>query len=316
VIRKGIVLAGGRGTRLDPLTRVISKQLLPVYDKPLIYYPIATLMVAGIRDLLLITTPRSRPLFEELLGDGGAWGVRFSYAEQPRPGGIAQALLIGRDFLDGSPSALVLGDNIFYGHGLTRRLQQAAARLEGATIFGYPVDRPQRYGVLAFDEDGAVADIVEKPDEPPSSYAVTGLYMYDGRAPDLAAELTPSARGELEITDLNRRYLELGCLEVELLGRGYAWLDAGTPDSLHEAAGWVRTIEARQGLKVSCPEEVAFRMGLIDAARLRALASAHAGDEYAAYLERIAREPAPGDARPSPPRRTRAVRGAPVPGSA
>ena len=289
--RRGIVLAGGTGTRLHPLTAVVNKQLLPVYDKPLVYYPISTLMLAGIREMLVITTPAGQPQFRTLLGDGSAWGVRFEYVTQAAPEGIAQAFLLAEEFLAGAPSALVLGDNIFYGADLIRTLRRAADRQHGATIFGYRVERPEAYGVVAFDGDGRIADIVEKPATAPSPYAVTGLYFYDADVVDLARTLTPSARGELEITDLNRRYLERGALNVELFGRGFAWLDAGTPGTLLSASDFVRTIEERQGLKVSCPEEVAFRMGFIDRDHLERLAREMGENPYGRYLARIAREP-------------------------
>ena len=290
--RKGIVLAGGTGSRLHPLTTVVNKQLLPVYDKPLIYYPVSTLLLAGIRDILVITTPSGQAQFQALLGDGSAWGVRFRYAAQPSPEGIAQAFLIGESFLDGAACTLVLGDNLFYGDGLIGKLQRASARPSGGTVFGYRVDRPQAYGVLAFDEDGRVEGIVEKPAKPPSDYAVTGLYFYDADVVDLARTLTPSARGELEITDLNRLYLERGALDVELLGRGYAWLDAGTPETLLAASDFVRTLELRQGLKASCPEEVAYRMGFIGREQLHVLAEALGDSPYGRYLARVAQEPA------------------------
>jgi glucose-1-phosphate thymidylyltransferase len=295
VHRKGIVLAGGSGTRLDPLTRVVSKQLMPVYDKPLVYYPISTLMLAGIRDVCLITTPRAVPLFEELLGDGSDWGISLRYEVQPRPEGIAQAFLIAHDFLRGDPCALILGDNIFYGHGLVEQLQRAAAREVGATVFGYRVERPQRYGVVSFTRDGKVTDIVEKPTTPPSDYAVTGLYFYDGDVVDIARGLEPSDRGELEITDVNRAYLARDQLRVELLGRGFAWLDAGTPESLLAASDFMRTLESRQGLKASCPEEIAYRMGFIEEEKLLELADRTGNPAYGAYLRRIAREPAWAD---------------------
>lgn len=288
--RKGIVLAGGTGSRLYPLTSLVNKQLLPVYDKPLIYYPLSTLMLAGIRDILVITAPAGEDQFRALLGDGSAWGVRFSYAVQPAPEGIAQAFLIAEEFLGSAPCALVLGDNLFYGNSLIEKLQRASAEPAGATVFGYRVDRPQDYGVLAFDARGQVLDIVEKPADPPSDYAVTGLYFYDADVVDLARTLRPSARGELEITDLNRRYLERGRLRVELLGRGFAWLDAGTPESLHAAADFVRTLELRQGLKANCPEEVAFRMGFIDHEQLGHLADAIGQNPYGRYLRRVTRE--------------------------
>ena len=289
--RKGIVLAGGTGSRLHPMTAVVNKQLLPVYDKPLLYYPIATLMGAGIREILVITTPAGEAQFRALLGDGAAWGVSFEYAAQPRPEGIAQAFLIARDFLAGAPSALVLGDNLFYGNDLIEKLRRADGRGAGATVFGYRVERPEAYGVIAFDATGAVTDIIEKPSVPPSDYAVTGLYFFDADVVELAATLRPSARGELEITDLNRLYLERGLLHVEILGRGFAWLDAGTPESLLAASDFVRTLELRQGLKACCPEEVAFRMGFIDRAQLLRLAQALGDSAYGRYLARIADEP-------------------------
>jgi len=286
--RRGIILAGGSGTRLYPLTQSISKQLLPIYDKPMIYYPLSTLMLAGIRDVLIINTPHEQPLFERLLGDGSQWGMRFAYAAQPSPDGLAQAYLIGRDFVAGEPSALVLGDNLFYGHGFTEQLRRAANRVDGATVFGYWVNDPERYGVVEFDDDGAVLGLEEKPAAPRSNYAVTGLYFYDGRASDFAARLAPSSRGELEITDLNRLYLEEGTLSVEKLGRGYAWLDTGTHESLLQAGDFIATIESRQGLKVACPEEIAFAQGWIDAAQLRALAQPLAKNAYGQYLLRLA----------------------------
>jgi glucose-1-phosphate thymidylyltransferase len=266
---KGIVLAGGSGTRLHPMTLASSKQLLPVYDKPMVYYPLTVLMLAGIRDILIISTPQDLPQFRRLLGTGQEIGVRFSYAEQPAPEGIAQAFLIADTWLAGSPCALVLGDNLIFGEDLSAAFQTAATRASGATVFAYQVRDPERYGVVVFDERGQVSDIVEKPREPPSFWAVTGLYFYDERVTEFARAVKPSARGELEITDLNRLYLEEGSLHVERLGRGCAWLDAGTPDSLHQAAGFVQTIQSRQGMLVGCPEEVAFRMGFIDAAALR-----------------------------------------------
>ncbi|HEC15827.1 MAG TPA: glucose-1-phosphate thymidylyltransferase [Sedimenticola sp.] len=281
---KGIILAGGSGTRLYPLTRSVSKQLLPVYDKPMIYYPLSLLMMAGIRDILVITTPRDEVLFQELLGDGEQWGVRLSYAVQPEPGGLAQAFLIGRDFIAGRPCCLILGDNIFYGHGLVEVLQRAAGHKEGATVFGYWVKDPQRYGVAGFDAAGRVVSLEEKPARPRSNYAVTGLYFYDGRVADLAAGLEPSARGELEITDLNRLYLEQGALRLEKLGRGTAWLDTGTHESLMQASNFIETIEQRQGLKVCCPEEVAFTQGWIDADKLRQLGKALSKNGYGRYL--------------------------------
>ncbi len=292
--RKGIVLAGGEGTRLRPLTRVVSKQLLPVYDKPLIYYPLCTLMLAGIREVLVITTPEDQPLFRKLLDDGSQWGMELRYEVQPRPEGIAQALVIAREFLDGDPSALVLGDNIFYGDGLSGVLRRAADRESGATVFGYWVSEPERYGVVTLDGEGRPESIEEKPEDPRSNYAVTGLYFYDGRAPEIAAGLEPSERGELEITDLNRRYLSRGELEVEKLGRGYAWLDTGTCDSLLTAANLVQAVERRQGLKIACPEEIAYRMGWIDEEQVARLAEPQASSGYGDYLahvvEQVARE--------------------------
>jgi glucose-1-phosphate thymidylyltransferase len=287
---KGIILAGGSGTRLYPITRSTSKQLLPVYDKPLIYYPLSTLMLAGITDILIITTPSDRPAFEALLQDGRQWGLRLSYAEQPRPEGLAQALLIGREFIGGEPCCLILGDNIFFGHGLPELLQRAARGDHGATIFAYRVRDPERYGVVEFDRHGRAISLEEKPLRPRSSYAITGLYFYDGRAADFAARLAPSGRGELEITDLNRRYLEDGSLQVEGLGRGFAWLDTGTCDSLLQAATFVQTVEERQGLKIACVEEVAFQLGLIGAAQLRRLAQPLLKSAYGQYLESILRE--------------------------
>lgn len=282
--RKGIILAGGSGTRLYPLTQAISKQLLPVYDKPMIYYPLSVLMLAGIREVLVINTPHEQALFKTLLGDGSKWGMRIEYAAQPSPDGLAQAFLIGRDFLAGQPSCLVLGDNIFHGTGLTALLQRADARVDGATVFGYWVHDPERYGVAEFDASGRVVGLEEKPAQPRSNYAVTGLYFYDGRASDLAAELEPSPRGELEITDLNRRYLEAGELHLEQLGRGYAWLDTGTHQSLLEASTFIETIEARQGLRICCPEEIAWNNGWIDDAQLLALARPLAKNGYGQYL--------------------------------
>lgn len=282
--RKGIILAGGSGTRLYPITQGISKQLLPVYDKPMIYYPLSVLMLAGIREVLIINTPHEQALFKALLGDGSQWGMRFEYAVQPSPDGLAQAFTIGAKFLDGAPSCLVLGDNIFHGPGLTGLLKNADARSQGATVFGYWVQDPERYGVAEFDAAGRVIGLEEKPENPRSHYAVTGLYFYDGRAPEFAAGLSPSPRGELEITDLNKRYLQEGSLHLEQLGRGYAWLDTGTHQSLLEAANYIETIEARQGLRVSCPEEIAFYSGWIDAAQLEALARPLMKNGYGQYL--------------------------------
>jgi glucose-1-phosphate thymidylyltransferase len=283
---KGIILAGGSGTRLWPVTRVVSKQLLPVYDKPMIYYPLSTLMLAGIREILVISTPADLPRFRELLGDGSQWGLRFAYAEQPRPEGIAQALVIGRAFVGGDAVALVLGDNIFYGQGLSRLLQGLAERAEGATVFGYYVRDPERYGVAEFDAAGRVVGLEEKPSKPRSHYAVTGLYLYDNDVLEIAAGLRPSARGELEITDVNLEYLRRGTLRIEILGRGVAWLDTGTHDSLHEAGSFIQTLEKRQGLKVAAPEEIAYRMGWIAPDQVRALAEPMRGG-YGEYLLRI-----------------------------
>ncbi len=282
--RKGIILAGGSGTRLYPITQGISKQLLPVYDKPMIYYPLSVLMLAGIREVLIINTPHEQALFKGLLGDGTQWGMRFEYAVQPSPDGLAQAFTIGAEFLDGAPSCLVLGDNIFHGPGLTKMLARADARTHGATVFGYWVQDPERYGVAEFDGEGRVIGLEEKPENPRSHYAVTGLYFYDGRAPEFAAGLAPSPRGELEITDLNKCYLNEGSLHLEQLGRGYAWLDTGTHQSLLEAANYIETIEARQGLRVSCPEEIAFYNGWIDAAQLEMLAKPLMKNGYGQYL--------------------------------
>ena len=281
---KGIVLAGGSGTRLYPVTQVVSKQLLPVYDKPMVYYPLSTLMQAGIRDILLISTPQDTPRFEALLGDGRRWGLHLQYAVQPKPGGIAQAFLVGREFIGKDRVALVLGDNIFHGDGLDRMLQRAASRESGATVFAYAVKNPERYGVIEFDGKGRAVGIEEKPSKPKSRYAVTGLYFYDPSVVDVAANLKPSARGELEITDVNRVYLERGTLSVQVMGRGTAWLDTGTHESLLEAAHFIETIERRQGLKIACPEEIAYRMGYIDAAQLERLADPMKKNSYGRYL--------------------------------
>ena len=287
---KGIVLAGGSGARLYPATHVVSKQLLPVYDKPMVYYPLSTLMLAGIRDMLLISTPQDTPRFEQLLGDGRQWGVRLSYAVQERPAGIAQAFLIGREFIGRERVALILGDNIFFGHDLVPLMKRGVERERGATVFAYPVNDPQRYGVVEFDANGRALSIEEKPKQPKSRYAVTGLYFYDARVVDIATRLKPSARGELEITDVNRAYLERGELEVVPMKRGMAWLDTGTHEALLEAAHFIETIERRQGLKIACPEEVAWRTGFIDAAQLEALARQHEKSSYGDYLRRVLTE--------------------------
>ena len=292
-MRKGIILAGGTGTRLHPVTRAVSKQLLPIYDKPMIYYPLSTLMLGEIRDVLVISTPQDLPAFSRLLGDGSQWGLAISYAEQPSPDGLAQAFIIGRGFLGGGPCCLVLGDNIFYGHDLSHVLQRASRRTRGATIFGYHVKNPSAYGVIDFDGQGRPATIEEKPAHPRSNYAVTGLYFYDERVVDIARQICPSPRGELEITDINTAYLELGELEVIRLGRGTAWLDTGTHETLLQASLFIETIEQRQGLKISCPEEIAYRMGYIDGAQVQRLAGALGKTAYARYLLQLLQEQPP-----------------------
>ena len=291
-VRKGIILAGGSGSRLYPATQVLSKQLLPVYDKPMIYYPLSTLMLAGIRDILLISTPEDTPRFTQLLGDGKRWGIDLRYAVQQTPNGLAQAFVIGRDFVGGASSALVLGDNIFYGHDLQPMLARANTRTAGATVFAYPVADPERYGVAEFDPEGRVLSLAEKPQQPKSRYAVTGLYFYDNRVLDIAADLKPSTRGEFEITDINQAYLRLGELAVEVMGRGMAWLDTGTHESLLEAAQYIATIERRQGLKIACPEEIAYRQGYIDATALEKLGQAMAKNGYGQYLLSLLHGPA------------------------
>jgi len=286
---KGIILAGGSGTRLHPLTHSISKQLMPVYDKPMVYYPLTTLMLAGIRDVLLISTPQDTPRFAELLADGSQWGMNIQYAVQPSPDGLAQAFIIGKDFVGNNPSSLVLGDNIFYGHDLVKLLSSANARTQGASVFAYHVHDPERYGVVEFDAQQRAISIEEKPQVPKSNYAVTGLYFYDQQVCDIAADIQPSARGELEITDVNKRYLEMAQLNVEIMGRGYAWLDTGTHDSLHEAAGFIATLQKRQGLMVACPEEIAFAQQWIDAEAIRRLAQPLAKNGYGQYLLNLIR---------------------------